>query len=240
MGLNAEGIFDAALRVIDAEGLDALTMRRLASDLGVAPMSLYGHVATKEHVLLGVVNMVTREIRLPDPASPPWDALRSVVKDFRRNSLQHPNLVPLIMRQPPTGSEGLLTLEAALDALRRAGLPPALAARAYRLTSSWAIGFVSLECGGYFKPIDVRAGDDVAPIDLSVLPRVAEVGPFLASWQADEEFDRGMDMLIEMIAGWVDSDGTSESGEGNGGGSGHVERIDAPVHRDPHPAVGGA
>lgn len=231
--LSADRILRAALRLVDAEGLDALTMRRLAAELGVATMSLYGHVPTKEDVLLGVVNMVTAEIELPDPATPPWDALRIVTREFRRVALGHPNLVPLIMRQPPTGSQGLLTLEAALDALRRAGLDPSMTVKAYRLTASFAIGFVSLECGGFFKPVDVAAGEKFAPIDVSAVPRVAEAGPHLASWDADAEFENGMNVLIGVVSGWAGSSGPSQVVEGNGGGGSHVEGVDVAAHGDP-------
>ena len=235
--LSAEGILRAALRLVDAEGLDALTMRRLAAELGVATMSLYGHVPTKDDVLLGVVNLVTGEIRLPGPETPPWEALRIVTREFRRVALGHPNLVPLIVRQPPTGSQGLLTLEAALDALRRAGLEPAVTVRAYRLMSSFAIGFVSLECGGFFKPVDVAAGEQFAPIDVSAVPRVAEATPYLASWDADAEFENGMDVLIGVISGWAGSARPSEEVEGNGGGRRDVEGVDLPAHGDPQPTV---
>ncbi len=73
--LSAELIYQSALRLVDAEGLDALTMRHLAEEIGVATMSLYSHVATKEDLLLGIVNMVTSEIALPGPDVPPWEAL---------------------------------------------------------------------------------------------------------------------------------------------------------------------
>lgn len=235
--LNADRILRAALRLVDAEGLDALTMRRLAAEVGVATMSLYGHVPTKDDVLLGVVNLVTREIDLPGPETPPWDALRIITREFRRVGLEHPNLVPLIVRQPPTGSRGLLTLEAALDALRRAGLDPSATARAYRLTASFAIGFVSLECGGFFKPVDVAAGEQFAPTDVSAVPRIAEVGPHLAGWDADAEFENGMEVLIGVVSGWAGSSEGSQVVESNGGGSGHVEGVDVSAHGDPEPSV---
>jgi TetR/AcrR family tetracycline transcriptional repressor len=208
--LSADLIFQSALHLVDDEGLDALTMRHLAEKIGVATMSLYSHVATKEDVLLGVVNLVTGEIRLPGPELPPLEALKSVTREFRRVALCHPNLVPLIMRQPPTGYEGLRVLEAALDALRRAGIEPGRAAHAYRLSASFAIGFVSLECGGFFRPVDVDAGDQVAPIDVSAVPRVAEMAPHLANWDSDDEFERGMDVIMGVLAGWIGSDGDGE------------------------------
>ena len=199
LSLSAEAIFEAALRLVDNEGIDALTMRRLAGELGVATMSLYGHVPNKDHLLLGVVNLATSEIRLPEPGTPPWEALKMISREFRRVSLLHPNLVPLIVRQPPTGSEGLYTLEAALDSLRRAGMEPAQAVRAYRVSASYAIGFVSLECGGFFKPIDVRAGADVAPVDPTAVPRVVETAPYLADWDADAEFETGIDLIVAAL-----------------------------------------
>lgn len=236
--LTAEGIYRAALRLADAEGLDALTMRGLAAEIGVATMSLYSHVATKDDLLLGVVNLVNEELRLPEPGTPPWEALKSVTREFRRVSLEHPNLVPLIMRRPPTGSEGLLTLEAALDALRRAGIPPELTGQAYRLSASFAIGFVSLECGGFFHPVDVEAGERVAPIDLSAIPRILELAPYLASWDADEEFERGMDAVMGVLAGWAKSTGAGKAVEDDGRRSGDVQRVDARAHRDPDLVVG--
>lgn len=220
MTLNSQEIFRAALQLIDAEGIDALTMRRLATDLGVAPMTLYGHVTDKDHVLLGVVDLVTGEIGLPGPGMPPWDAMRYVIREFRRVALCHPNLVPLTSRQPPTGAHGLLTLEAGLDALRRAGLDPAHTAHAYRLLASFAIGFVTLECGGYFKPVDVAAGAHVAPIDASAVPRVAEVAPFLADWDGNTEFEQHMEAIISVIAGSI---GPGQPVEDDGRSSGDVQ-----------------
>jgi TetR/AcrR family transcriptional regulator, tetracycline repressor protein len=234
--LSPDLIFESALRLVDEEGLDALTMRHLAEQIGVATMSLYSHVATKEDLLLGVVNLVTTEIGRPGPDVPPWEALKSVTREFRRVANLHPKLVPLIMRQPPTGDAGLRTLEAALDALRRAGLAPAQAAQAYRLSASFAIGFVSLECGGFFRPVDVAAGEQVAPIEVAAVPRVAELSPYLATWDPDTEFERGMDVIIGVLAGWV---GSGEVVEGDGRRGGDVEGVDAGVHGDPDPAVGG-
>ena len=232
-------IYAAALRLVDDEGLEALTMRHLAETIGVATMSLYSHVTTKEDLLLGVVNLATSQIALPDPDTPPWEALRRVTREFRHVSLRHPNLVPLIMRQPPTGAEGLRTLEVALDALRRAGIEPALAAPAYRLMASFAIGFVSLECGGFFRPVDITAGGQVAPIEWSAVPRIVEMSPYLAEWDAGEEFEKGMDVLIGVLSTWTGSPETAEVVEGDSRGGGDVQRVHAGGHGDADPAVGG-
>jgi AcrR family transcriptional regulator len=199
--LTPEVIFRAALRRVDAEGLETLTMRRLASDLGAAPMSLYSHVPNKDDLLIGVVNLATAEMELPGPDMAPWDALRSITREFRRVALRHPNLVPLIMTRPPTGLESLRTLEAALDALRRAGIEPARIARSYRLSASFGIGFVSLEAGGFFRPPDTDGGErGVDPEAVGDMPRVREAAPYLAEWDSDEEFEAGMDVIVEFLS----------------------------------------
>jgi len=236
--LSAEDVFCAALRLVDSRGLEALTMRALAADMGVATMTLYGHVPTKDDVLLGVVNLVAGEIALPGPNVGSWDALRRIMREFRRVALHHPNLVPLIVQRPPTSAASLRTLEVALDALRRAGIDPARTAQAYRIASSFAIGFVSLECGGYFRPVDVAAGRRIAPIDRAAVPRIAEISPHLAHWDADAEFEQGMDALISVLVGWATSAGPSQVVKGNGGSGGHVQGIHARAQSDPDPAVG--
>jgi TetR/AcrR family transcriptional regulator, tetracycline repressor protein len=236
--LSADLIFSSALRLVDDEGLEALTMRHLAETIGVATMSLYSHVATKEDVLRGVLNLVTGEFNLPSPDMAPWDALRMINREFRQTATRHPNLVPLIMQAPPAGTEALRTLEAALDALRRAGMDPARTAPAYRLMASFAIGFVSLECGGFFRPVDVAAGDSEAPVDLSAVPRVAEMAPYLAEWDAGEEFEKGMDAIISVLATWVSSPQEAQVVEGDGRSGGDVEGVHAGGHGDADPAVG--
>jgi AcrR family transcriptional regulator len=199
--LNAETILAAALRLVDAEGLDALTMRRLADDLGVAPMSIYGYVPNKDDLIVGMLNLATAEIALPGPDLPPWDALRAITREFRRVALRHPNLVPLITARPPTGPAGLQTLEAALDALRRAGIAPDRVASAYRLSSSFAIGFVSLEVGGFFRPLDAADAEAVTrQIALGSMPRVQEAAPYLAAWDSEAEFEAGMDVIIDFLS----------------------------------------
>jgi TetR/AcrR family tetracycline transcriptional repressor len=233
VSLSREVILQAALDVVDTAGLEALTMRRLATHLGVATMSLYSHVPTKDDLLLGVVNMASAQIALPGPDAPPWEAIRSIIREFRRVAKLHPNLVPLITRGPPAGPDSLRTLDAALDALRRAGLDPARRACAYRLTSSFAIGFVSLEAGGYFRPLgEAGGGRDIDVEQLGTMPAIMETGVHLAVWDSDAEFESGMDVLIEALvrdlppaADPLARPGQAVQGDGRRGGD--VEGVDA-------------
>jgi TetR/AcrR family tetracycline transcriptional repressor len=207
--LGPEAILRAALALVDAEGLDALTMRRLAADLGVATMSLYSHVPNKDDLVRGVLEVATGEMALPGPGTPPWEALRTIAREFRRVALLHPNLVPLITRTPPAGARGLGTLEATLEALGRSGMAPAAAARAYRLLASFVIGFVSLESGGFFRPLPAGAGGPTVDAGVvGAMPGIVATAPYLADWDSDDEFEAGIDVVIGSLA-WR-SDGSHD------------------------------
>jgi AcrR family transcriptional regulator len=95
--LDRDRILAAALRLMDADGLDALTMRRLAAELHVEAMSLYYHVPGKAVLLEGLAETVLGEIRLPRAdGGDPAQATRSVARALRANALAHPNAIPLL------------------------------------------------------------------------------------------------------------------------------------------------
>lgn len=99
--LTRDEVLRAALRIIDAEGLEALSMRRLASDLGVKAMALYHHFPSKGSILDGVTNAIVREMRLPEPLPDSWvDQLVEMVVAFRSALTSHPNAVPLMVTRP--------------------------------------------------------------------------------------------------------------------------------------------
>jgi AcrR family transcriptional regulator len=105
--LTKPEIFSAALAIIDAEGIDALTMRRLARDLGVEAMSLYHHVPNKEAVLDGVVDLaLTTQAPAAPSASDDWTAtVTAAVCGFRRALIMHPNVLPHMITHPPSSPE---------------------------------------------------------------------------------------------------------------------------------------
>jgi len=92
--LTAAGIYAAALRLIDVDGVEALTMRKLATALDANPMSLYHHVANKHAVLRGVARMVGTQFRTEAPEGTPWqDRIRLLATDFRTLAHRHPKLM---------------------------------------------------------------------------------------------------------------------------------------------------
>src|SRR5919206_4716295 len=94
-GLSREKVLAAALAVADTEGLEAVSFRRLASDLGVTPMALYRYVDNKEALLDGIGDLVLSELELPEPPTGGWrDQLRAAAWSFRAVLIAHPAVVP--------------------------------------------------------------------------------------------------------------------------------------------------
>lgn len=110
--LSKEELFDAALRIADREGLRALTMRRLASEVGVEAASLYHHIPNKDALLDGALIRMRAEMRLPDPIPEDWkDLMEAIFVEYARVLAAHPNLVTLAGRRVETDPDsGLVFL----------------------------------------------------------------------------------------------------------------------------------
>jgi AcrR family transcriptional regulator len=136
--LSRELVLATALLLVDAEGLDALTMRRLGQELGRDPMSLYRYAENRAALLDGVSELVLNELPIQED-DPDWKAqLRQIAHNLRLLALQHPNVVPLLVTRPlstPLGLRPLGTLrplERILSLLVGAGFTPADALHVYR------------------------------------------------------------------------------------------------------------
>lgn len=111
--LTKDELFERALAIVDAEGLEALTMRRLAAEVGVEAASLYHHLPNKDALLDGVVVKMRSEVRVPDPIPEDWvDLMTAIFAEYYRVLAAHPNLVTLSGRSVETDPEtsGLIFL----------------------------------------------------------------------------------------------------------------------------------
>lgn len=144
--LSRDEILSAALALIDSEGADALSMRRLARELHVEAMSLYHHVPNKQALLDGVVEL---SLTSPAPARPPegdWRAtVMEAVAGFRRALTAHPNVLPLMVGHPPTSDEASRTyVEAPLRFLLANGFAERDAAELFESLFALAFGHAML------------------------------------------------------------------------------------------------
>ena len=118
----------AALRVVETEGGDALTMRRVADEIGVSASSLYGYVANKEELVQLVLEQIMTEIPVPQPGTDWEDMLRTWGRDTLAVFRRHPGVAGLSLGRVPFGPTLLTAVERMLDTLRAAGIPDQVAA----------------------------------------------------------------------------------------------------------------
>jgi AcrR family transcriptional regulator len=197
--LTRERIVAAALRIMDDEGLDAVSMRRIGRELGVEAMSLYNHVRDKDDILEGIKELVMGEFDM-GAASNSWkqDA-RMAARAWRDVLRAHPNVITLMTAatRPMLSPEALRPSEVAFEILRRAGLDDAETARAFCAFGGYIMGFVLMETG------TMRTGSDagdvaelVSSLPSDEMPRSCAVLPHLLSADPDERFEYGLDLLL--------------------------------------------
>jgi TetR/AcrR family tetracycline transcriptional repressor len=137
--LTRAEVLEASLRIVDEEGLAALTMRRLADAVGVEPMSLYHHVPGKEALLDATVERMRADMRLPVPMPDDWQGiLEAIFVEYRRVLVAHPNLLPLAARR--TGGSSTSGLEFLIDR----GIPRDAAVELYQSLVAFTIGYSTL------------------------------------------------------------------------------------------------
>jgi len=134
--LTREEVVETALQIVDDEGLEALSMRRLGAALGVEAMALYRHVPNKETLLDLVVDRMRSEAHVAEPhADDPAELMAAIFVEYRRVLAAHPNLVPLAIRRTGTGTP------AGLEFLINSGLDPDQAVELYQSLLAFTFGF---------------------------------------------------------------------------------------------------
>jgi TetR/AcrR family transcriptional regulator, tetracycline repressor protein len=131
--LTKQAVVDCALALGDAEGVEALTIRRIATELGVTPMALYWHFRNKEELLAGVGDQIWRELDTDVDLSAPWDRqLRGLLESLLQVLRSHPCASQLILEGEKQSDAALLASETALAVLHRGGFDPDHAAEITR------------------------------------------------------------------------------------------------------------
>lgn len=147
-GLTVERVVDAALRLVDDEGLDALTVRRLAGALGTSSATLYRHVASVEELLVLVIDRVLGDIELPPSDLPARDRVVWLSVEFRRVLLEHPGVVPALRAAPLLGPNAMRGAENGLANLLAMDLPAEVAVSGYLALIDFVLGSVFFDTAG--------------------------------------------------------------------------------------------
>ncbi|MDO8186110.1 TetR/AcrR family transcriptional regulator [Conexibacter sp. JD483] len=212
--LSREAVIDAALEILDREGLAGISMRRIAERLDTGPASLYQHVADKEELLDELLDRVLGEVAFPSPDPDDWQTpLKQALRAIRRALAAHRDIAYVTLGRVPTGPNGLAGAERLLSIMRAGGVPGPIA--------SYAIDMLSLFVGAvaYEEAIEqqrIGADEDAHLYHQQVgayfatLPR--ERFPTLVSMVADltrigaiedERFEFALDVQLRGIAALV-------------------------------------
>jgi AcrR family transcriptional regulator len=193
-------ILDAALALADEQGLDAVTMRAVATRVGVTAMALYPHVRSKDDLLDGLLGRWLSEIAMPDPELHWPERLRAIGRAAREAAHRHPAVGQLVFTRPAVAPDAIRVVDAIYQALLDAGVPPGQVARAERMISTFVLGYVISETGGRFAIGTLGPQDRRAQLSKAELPAHHRLGPLLDEPQsAEAEFEADLDDLAAMI-----------------------------------------
>ncbi len=212
--LTQDAIVERALQLLDRDGLDALSMRRVAEELDTGAASLYWHVGSKEGLLDLLFDRVIGEHEVPDPDAKRWpEQLKEVARSMRAEIGRHRDIVRLSMGRFPTGPNALRWTERLLAILRAGGLPDRLAVAGLYLLTVVVDGFSLDEPGSLHQ----RAGGE--GVRQQVMGNLEMMGTYFAKLPPDrfpnlvaaadgfcgdseEHFELLLDLFVDGLAAW--------------------------------------
>ena len=203
--LNREKVLHAALELADADGVEVLSMRKLAKQVGVEAMSLYNHVASKDDLIDGLLDLVFEEIEAPEPGVEWRAALRRRATTTREALRRHPWANGLMEGRANPGPASNALHEAVLRCLREAGFSVEHTARAYSLQDSFIYGFALQEkTMGHESPEEAAAAATARGEDSNgyrEYPYLIEVEAELSRSGYDHaaEFEWGLTLILEGL-----------------------------------------
>jgi AcrR family transcriptional regulator len=207
--LDRRQVLEAALAVVDRDGLEALSMRRLGSELGVDPMAIYHHVDGKDRLYDGIAELLWEEVARPEPGDDPIAALRRLARSLRDLFRRHPAAAPLVLRCARLPRSELELFSAYLDALAAGGL--AEPASVLRPLVSYGLGtgytestMLGVQCPpGESRELSERelllaVGQALPP---GTTPELASAAvSLIADCDADRCFEDGLELMLTGLS----------------------------------------
>lgn len=202
--LSRRRVLETAIRRADQGGLDALTMRTLAEELGVVPAALYRHVANKDDLIDAMVDMVFAEIRLPAGGADWATAMRRRAISVLEALTRHRWAISFMESRRNPGPANLRHHDAVIGKFRSAGFSVAMAARAYSLLDSYVYGFALTKLA--LPTSSVEAAEEaqamLEPLSPNEYPNLVEfIAEHVAQpgYDQDDEFEYGLEIILEGI-----------------------------------------
>ncbi|HKV56649.1 MAG TPA: TetR/AcrR family transcriptional regulator C-terminal domain-containing protein [Ktedonobacteraceae bacterium] len=203
--LTRQRVLEAALHLIDQEGLEGFSMRKLGASLGVEAMSLYNHVESKRAVFDGVIELLIVQAPLPvHPNATPREELWTIAHAFRDVLHAHPRVLPLVATSPLRTSASLVMLDRLLETFHQAQITGVQSIYALQCLVGFIIGHTLIGTG-------TQAVEGLEPgpngpmvwqrFPAEHYPRLHTLLPEIVQWSADQEFDFGLQALFQGLFG---------------------------------------
>lgn len=193
--LTRERVIDEALALIEAQGLEAFSLRKLAQRLNCEAMSLYHHFRNKDAILNAATDRLIDGLPLPDDALPPVERLRAIARSWRQLARTYPAFFRYLGLHRLNSEAGVRFLDHVMATLESTGLDTESAARLFRALNYFLLGAGLDETAGYGhgpsadEPVsDARIARD--------FPALARAGQYFQSSQFDETFEWGLSLLL--------------------------------------------
>ena len=208
--LTRAAIVDAALALLDREGLAGLSMRKLAQELGAGAASLYWHVGDKEELLSLLLDRIVGEMEIPAPDPANWqEQVKEMGREARRLFQRHRDAAQISMGRIPAGPRSLPVLERNLAVLVAAGLPARVVAHAADMFALYVGGFAFEESLrvpplGDASASTAQLADYYRSLPPEAFPTLVGLADDLTGGDADERFEFGLELLVrglEAMAG---------------------------------------
>jgi AcrR family transcriptional regulator len=193
--IDRDAVLDTAIRLLDGEGVEALTMRRLASELGVSAMAPYRHVSSKDELLMVLVDRLAARLVYPPRPPDPKGAILVLWSTIYDSLAEHPWIPEVLARRRLMAPSVLGAIEEIHAALRDAGLPIATAVRAYRLMWNFTLGSLLVRAGAASEAPSQQRELRGAP-DPERYPMLAAAA---ATWTAAHDRDTYREDLATLI-----------------------------------------
>jgi AcrR family transcriptional regulator len=202
--LSRQRVMRAAVALADSSGIESLSMRKLGHDLGVEAMSLYNHVANKDDILDGIVDLVFSEIALPSGEADWKPAMRKRAISAHEALLRHPWAPSLMQSRTRPGPATLRHHDSVLGSLRNAGFTLVMAAHAVSAIDGYVYGFALQQIN-----LPLQSREQVAEVGESILRQLAGEYPHLAEMITEhamkpgydyaKEFEFGLDLILDGL-----------------------------------------
>jgi AcrR family transcriptional regulator len=202
--LDRETVLRTGLAIGDSEGLEAVSLRRSASELGVTPMALYRYVDNKDALLDGLLDLAYGEVELPDPATTDWwEGLVSIANSARRVMARHPAAAALVVSKPEAGPNAVRIIECILALLRRAGLDVEEAVHVQTAFTRFVLALISFETSQLPELSQEqreqkarRTRFEIESLPPAEYPNLIEAAPYVATpYDPDRSFSQALELL---------------------------------------------